>query len=146
MEKKSGAVPKVKLILDTNCYISYLNQRNREQHRLVSGILESVSRAEHDVLLTGHNMTEIAFVLKSIYEMEAKRIHQILSALLNNPGIEFSPGHYPLQLLELWPTKVKDYGHAVLASAAKTLGAEVFTFDQPFARSLKRLQLLADLR
>ncbi len=135
----------MRLILDTNCYISYLNRRDRAQHKAVSVLIDSVSRAEHEVLMTGHNMTEMVFVLQNVYEMNSRVIHEILSALLANPGFEFSPAHHPEEILRIWPNQVKDYGDAVLAAAASVLGAKICTFDRAFARVLRKVDLHADL-
>jgi predicted nucleic acid-binding protein len=145
MEEARGAVPPMRLILDTNCYVSYLNQRDKGQHKSVSLLMDAVSRAEHEVLMTGHNMTEMVFVLQNVYEMDAKMIHEILTALLANPGFEFAPGHHPEEILKIWPNQVKDYGDAVLAAAASALGAKICTFDQAFARVLRKVDLHADL-
>ena len=145
MEAPYGALQEVKLILDSNCYISYLNRRDERQFEIMSKLMEAVSRTEHEVVLTGHNMTEIAYVLQSIYNMESRRVHEILAAFINNPGIEFSAGHFPARLLEFWPGQIKDYGDAVIASAASVLGTRVFTFDQGFSRALRRLDLEANM-
>ncbi len=135
----------MRLILDTNCYVSYLNRRDPAQHKSVSQLMDAASRAEHEVLMTGHNMTELVFVLQTVYAMNSKMVHEILSALLANPGFEFAPGHHPEEILKIWPNQVKDYGDAVLAAAASVLGAKICTFDQAFARVLRKADLHADL-
>ncbi len=135
----------MRLILDTNCYVSYLSRRDPAQHKSVSLLIEAVSRAEHEVLLTGHNMTELVFVLQSVYEMKSRMVHAILSALLANPGFEFEPGHHPEEILKIWPNQIKDYGDAVLAAAASVLGAKICTFNRAFARVLRKAELHSDL-
>lgn len=135
----------MKLIIDTNCYLSFLNRRNEKQHMLVSNLVAAVSRAEHEVLVTGHNISEIVFVLQSVYHLKHASIKAMLAALFANPGFEFSHGYYPEEILKLWPGKIRDFGDAVLGSAASMLEAKVYTFDRIFARSLSKLHLLADL-
>jgi predicted nucleic acid-binding protein len=135
----------MKLILDTNCYISYLNRRNEKQHHIISTLLDSITKSEHEVYFTGHNMTEIVSVLQSIYKAEPLKIHEILTDLLETPGFEFIPGHYAEEILKIWPNKVKDYGDAVIASSAYVLNAKVVTFDQAFSRSLEKLGLRANV-
>ena len=112
---------------------------------MVTGLIESISRAEYEVLFTGHNMTEIVFVLQSVYDVELRKVRGILRDLLDNPGFEFVPGYHAEELLTLWPSRIRDYGDAVFASAATVLGARVVTVDRAFARALDRLELNAGL-
>ncbi len=135
----------MKVILDTNCYISFINRRHVAQHKKMLDIMEAVSRLELEVLLTGHNVTEIVFVMESVYERPAQEIKGMLFDLLRNPGISFESAYFPDGLLRLWPEAIKDYGDAVLAAAASTLNAKVFTFDEAFAKALKKQGLLAEL-
>lgn len=131
----------MKLILDTNCYISFLNQRNREQHGKMVSFWERVSRLECEVLLTSHNISEIVFVFKSIYSVDQKEINQIIHDLIANPGVSFEPAYFPETILSLWPNHIKDYGDAVLAAGGKELEAKIVTFDREFSKSLKKLNL-----
>lgn len=131
----------MKLILDTNCYISFLNKRNQEQHEKMVLFWERISRLEYEVILTSHNISEIVFVFKSIYSIEQKEINQIVQDLLANPGVTFEAGYYPEMILSLWPKSIKDYGDAVLAAASKVLEARIVTFDQEFIKSLKKLSM-----
>ncbi|PJZ48785.1 type II toxin-antitoxin system VapC family toxin [Leptospira saintgironsiae] len=131
----------MKLILDTNCYISFLNKRNQEQHEKMVSFWERISRLEYEIILTSHNISEIVFVFKSIYSVEQKEINQIIQDLIANPGVSFEPAYYPETILSLWPKHIKDYGDAVLAAASRTLEAKIVTFDQEFSKSLKKLNL-----
>ncbi|WP_249262301.1 type II toxin-antitoxin system VapC family toxin [Leptospira alexanderi] len=142
MERTSKEILKVKLILDTNCYISFLNQRNLEQHTKMVLLWEKVSRLEYEVILTSHNITEIVFVFKSIYAVEQSKLNQIVKDLLINPGVTYESAYYPELILQLWPKSIKDYGDAVLAAASQLLEAQIVTFDQDFSKSLKKLSLL----
>ncbi|WP_167324053.1 type II toxin-antitoxin system VapC family toxin [Leptospira alexanderi] len=142
MERTSKEILKVKLILDTNCYISFLNQRNLEQHTKMVLLWEKVSRLEYEVILTSHNITEIVFVFKSIYAVEQSKLNQIVKDLLINPGVTYESAYYPELILQLWPKSIKDYGDAVLAAASQLLEAQIVTFNQDFSKSLKKLSLI----
>lgn len=131
----------MKLILDTNCYISFLNRRNQEQHEKMIMLWEKISRLEHEVILTSHNISEIISVFKSIYSVEQKEINRIIKDLLMNPGVGFEPAYYPETILSIWPKIVKDYGDAVLAAASTILEARIVSFDQEFIKSLKKMNL-----
>ncbi|MDF3822416.1 type II toxin-antitoxin system VapC family toxin [Leptospira sp. 96542] len=131
----------MKLILDTNCYISFLNKRNLDQHTKMVKFWEEVSRLEHEVVLTSHNISEIVFVFKSIYSVEQNEINQVVKDLISNPGVKFEAAYYPELILHFWPRNIKDYGDAVLAAASHFLEAKIVTFDQDFLKSLKKLNM-----
>ncbi len=131
----------MRLILDTNCYISFLNRRNREQHEKMVSFWEKVSRLEYEVILTSHNISEIVFVFKSIYSVEQNEINLIIKDLIANPGVKYEPAYYPESILMLWPKNIKDYGEAVLAAASQLLEAQIVTFDQDFSKALKKLNM-----
>ncbi|MCW7468784.1 type II toxin-antitoxin system VapC family toxin [Leptospira kanakyensis] len=131
----------MKLILDTNCYISFLNQRNLEQHTKMVQFWNEVSRLEHEVILTSHNISEIVFVFKSIYSIEQNKINQMIRDLIANPGVKYEAAYDPDLIFQFWPHNIKDYGDAVLAAACQNLDAKIVTFDQNFSKSLKKLNL-----
>jgi len=135
----------MKVILDTNCYISFISKRHAGQHAKMVDLMDAVSRMELEVLLTGHNFTEIVFVMESVYKRPVREIKGMLVDLLRNPGIYFEAAHFPEALFRLWPEIIKDYGDAVLAAAAYMLDAKVFTFDEAFARALRKQGLLASI-
>ena len=132
----------MRLILDTNCYISFLNQRNLEQYKKMNILWESVSRLEHEVILTSHNISEIVFVLKSIYIVTQEQINKLIKDLISNPGVVYEPAYYPEIVLRIWPKNIKDYGDAVLASACQFLNAQIVTFDKDFIREIRKLNIL----
>jgi predicted nucleic acid-binding protein len=131
----------MKLILDTNCYISFLNQRNLEQHIKMVSLWEKVSRLECEVVLTSHNISEIVFVFSSFYSVDQTKINQLVKDLLSNPGVSFDAGYFPDLIFKFWPRHIKDYGDAVFAAASHTLEAKIVTFDRDFSKALKKLNM-----
>lgn len=129
----------MKIILDTNSYISFLNRRDDEQHTKMVEFFESVSKAEFEVIVISHNLTEISFVFQNIYNIDKPKIKTILSDLLQNPGVRYECGYFPELTLSLWQKQIKDYGDAVLAAASISLSASILSFDKTFLKELKRM-------
>jgi predicted nucleic-acid-binding protein len=102
---------------------------------------EEVSRIEHEVILTSHNISEIVFVFKSVYNIDQNVINQIIKDLISNPGVKYECAYYPELIFDFWPKSIKDYGDAVLAAAGYILNARIVTFDQEFLKSLKKLNI-----
>lgn len=131
----------MKFILDTNCYISFLNTRNKEQHEKMVTFWEKLSKLEYEVFLLSHNISEMVFVFKGVYKLQDKMIRQMIFDLLQHPGIHYSHGYFPETILSYWPDPIKDYGDAVIASACKSLGGGIITFDQDLKKQLKKTDL-----
>jgi predicted nucleic acid-binding protein len=127
----------MKLILDTNCYISFLNKRNEQQHQKMVEFWEAVSRAEFEVIVISHNLTEISFVFQSIYNIDKSKIKTILSDLLQNPGVHYECGYFPELIFSIWQKQIKDYGDAVLAAASISLSSPTKALEATTKRNDK---------
>ncbi|MGH7890485.1 MAG: PIN domain-containing protein, partial [Thermodesulfobacteriota bacterium] len=73
---------------------------------------------------------------QTVYRQDPKFISKMLSDLLANPGIEYTLACNIDYIFNLWLSKIKDYGDAVIASAAVELGIPIITFDKDFSRQL----------
>ena len=132
-------------LIDTNCLISFVTDRNLAQQDRISAIIEDASRLRREVFVIGNVVTEFVYVLQSVYKRENDFIHDLLSALITNPGISYHPA-YPLAgVLGVWPEKIGDYGDAVIAATALELRKPVLTFDRSFARQLAALGVESEL-
>jgi predicted nucleic-acid-binding protein len=58
------------------------------------------------------------------------------------PGVQlFQQTDFPV-LLSLWPTRITDFGDAVIAATGKAIkGSTIVTFDPKFISALKQLGL-----
>ncbi|MGH7885886.1 MAG: PIN domain-containing protein [Thermodesulfobacteriota bacterium] len=125
-------------LIDTNCLISFITTRDIEQNEVITGFFEDAAGLNSEILIISNVISEFVYTLQSVYKVDLKKISEIINDLLNNPGIKYHNGYYPLEVIKLWPTKIKDYGDAVIASAAIELNATVLTFDKNFSNQLKK--------
>lgn len=130
-----------KILLDTNCILSYLKNRNEFQFKKMGELFLQISNLELEAFLIGHVISEVIFVLENLYGANRKDIHKILTGLLANPGVSFESGYFPERIFEIWPSSFKDYGDAVIASAAYELNLEVATFDASFQKELSKYRI-----
>lgn len=126
------------IVLDTNCLLSFLKNRNERQYHVMGSVFRRISDVELEGIITGHAVSELVFVMENVYHASRPQIHDVLTGLLDNPGVRFLEGYYIDLVLKLWPGHIKDYGDAIIASCAEKHGFEVMTFDEAFARSLKK--------
>lgn len=124
-------------LLDTNCLLSYVTDRNREQLKKVSRLIDEAAALHSELYVTSNVVSEFVHVLTHVYERDTAFIQQLLAALMAQPGIHYLPLHPLDRVLALWPTHIRDYGDAALAAAAEELKMPLLTFDRAFVRQLE---------
>jgi predicted nucleic-acid-binding protein len=131
----------IRYAIDTNALISYISDRNIGQRETISQYIEKAGRLECEIYVVGNVVTELVYVLTSVYGQDGKTVHGILDALNNNPGMQIIPWCDMSALLDIWPDKIHDFGDAILASFADEHKFKVLTFDQGFQKQLKKLHI-----
>lgn len=127
-----------KVIIDTNCLLSFVTDRNVAQQEKVSKLFHDAAQLKAVILCPHHVISEFVFVLSSVYGTEAEKIHSILSDLIVMPGI-VTTGEVSIKtILSLWPSLIPDYGDAVVAAICKdSKGTAVVSFDKKFRTAMK---------
>ena len=127
-----------KVIIDTNCLLSFVTDRNAAQQEKVSKLFHDAAQLKAVILCPHHVISEFIFVLSSVYGTEAEKIHSILSDFIVMPGI-VTTGEVSIKtILSLWPSLIPDYGDAVVAAICKdSKGTAVVTFDKKFRTAMK---------
>ena len=134
----------MKHVIDTNCLLSFVTDRNPQQNHCMAVILERASRLEEEIVLISNVISEFVYVQLSVYGQEDSLVASMVADLLNHPGVQYHHGFFPDSILSLWPGSVPDFGDAVIAAAAKTLEVPVYTFDRVFHRRLARISIPVD--
>lgn len=128
-------------IIDTNCLISYVTDRNVAQQEAIAKFFESAFRYEIKLVIIGNVMNEFVHVLMHVYNIPAEKVNIMFSDLIDSPGISFEHGFLPDPVLDVWPDRVKHYGDAVVGSYGDCSRTEILTFDAAFARELEKLKI-----
>lgn len=82
------------IVLDTNCLLSFLKNRNERQFSVMGSIFRRISDPELEGIITGHAVSELVFVIKNVYHVTGPQIHDILTDILDNHGVRFLEGYY----------------------------------------------------
>jgi len=130
-----------RILLDANALLSYLTNRELAQQVKIEQILESAVRGDREILLHQQALSEMIFVLKNVYRVQADVIAKMLFDLIHQPGSLTTNDLEWERVLKLWPSQVADFGDAVLASAALTHDCKIATFDKSFQKRLKALKI-----
>ena len=127
-----------KYLIDTNCLISFITDRNPGQQKIIAKYFEDAADIECELVIVDSVITELVYVLEKIYMINIKIISDILHSLIETPGIIVYNNFDLSKILRLWPDKIRDYGDAVIASHAAGEKLKVITFDQDFAKQLSQ--------
>jgi predicted nucleic-acid-binding protein len=131
-----------KYIIDTNALISFVTTRNLEQQKTVTPLFEAASRLKCSLVCHQFVLTEFVFVMEKVYGTPKETINAMLHDFISMPGVELFQQTDFNQLLTLWPSKIADFGDAIIAATGKSVkGATVVTFDSKFKTALKKLGL-----
>ncbi len=128
-----------KIIIDTNCLLSFVTDRNVQQQEKISRLFQEAGQLKTLILCHHHVISEFVYVLSSVYSIEANKIHAIISDLIVMPGLESVSAINIKTVLSLWPAIIPDYGDAVIAAHCKeTKGTSVASFDKKFIKAMKQ--------
>lgn len=130
------------LVLDTNALISYVTDRDPDQQAKIAVLIERAARADVNLLCPQNVLTEFAYVMNRIYGVESKRVAMMLVDLIDLPGVEVVDALDYSRLVALWPTRISDYGDAMVAAVCLSRkGSAVVTFDRKLRTSLRRARV-----
>ncbi len=131
-----------KIIIDTNCLISFVSDRNIEQQEKISNLFREAGRLKKTILCHHHVISEFVYVLTSVYSVQSEKVHKMIADLISMPGLSYTSDVDMHSLLSLWPESIPDYDDAVLAAyCKKTKGTRIATFDQKFYHALLTIGL-----
>ncbi len=120
---------------DTNFLLSYFTDRNLIQQKIATKYIESSFEGKSTIHIPETTLTELVYVLTSVYNRPVSEIKLMIHAIDRTPGI-FIDGVDLFQIFSLWPDPVKDWGDALLAVQSSYLNAGVLSFDRAFQKQL----------
>ena len=133
-----------KYVVDTNCLLSYVTDRNPEQQEEVSHYFEDATNSKLQLVILSSVLVEFVYVLSAVYNAEDVKTAELLYALYKTPGITVESYCNLPAILHIWPNKMQDYGDAVLAAYAGDNRVPVITFDKIFQKQLERYKIAVE--
>ena len=123
---------------DTNFYLRFILQDNKEQADKVEGDLKKASRGQKRIVFLSAVFLEMAFVLKSYYSLSTSEIARYLSILVKTKYLEIEDREIWLRVFSNYVTRSISLMDLFLFERAKDAGGDVLSFDKDFER-LKQL-------
>jgi predicted nucleic-acid-binding protein len=127
-----------KFLVDTNCLLSFLTDRDQKQQELIQPFFEKAAGAEVELIILAPIKFELIYVLDKIYRIPKPQIRSIVIDLFTNPGITFANADENHAEMKIWPEKISDFTDAVLAQYAQREKISILTFDKNFIKQLKK--------
>ena len=119
-----------KVFVDTNLFIRYLINDIPSQIDKVEVLFDLAEKGELRLVTGPPVFFEMAWTLKSFYNMSRKRIYECLSSILGLPGLEVTDLDILEESLELFFRTSSDFSDAYIAVLSRKIGAEsVATFN-----------------
>ena len=101
-------------------------------------MIEAATQLQLTLSVIPHVVSEFVYVMTRVYGQSASDTARYVDTILDTPGFDYLD-FQPIRLVtEWWPTRVVEYGDAVLAATAHASGYAVLTFDRALARRLRR--------
>jgi predicted nucleic-acid-binding protein len=113
-------------LIDTNCLVSFVTDRNVNQQKLLTRYFEGASNFKYELIVLSNVITEFVYVLDKIYGVHEKIISAILYDLAQTPGFIIK-NYFNLNSIL----------YAIIASCAKEEKLSIITFDHSFVKQLK---------
>ena len=127
--------------IDTNGVISYITNRNKIQQEIIAHYFDEAANFKHEIVIIENVITELIYVMESVYNIEKSLITKMLEDLNKTPGIVIDCLFDINNLLKIWPSIIKEYGDALLAVYAKNFKIPIITFDKNFLKQLRKLKI-----
>ena len=126
-----------KVFVDTNLFIRYLINDIPSQIDKVEDLFDLAEKGELRLVTGPPVFFEMAWTLKSFYNMSRKRIYECLSSILGLPGLEVTDLDILEEALELFFRTSSDFSDTYIAVLSRKVGAEsVATFNAKHFKNL----------
>jgi predicted nucleic acid-binding protein len=131
------------VLLDTNVLLSFLTDRSERQQALASDLIRQAFDGEIALVLHQIVVTEMVYVLRNLYKVDALDVALAVRELLALPGVFAVDEISWPAVLNLWPGEIEGFADAALAAVGRQRSCHsIATFDKPFTRHLKRLGMV----
>jgi len=117
----------VTAFVDTNVLIRHLTGDPPAQSREATAFL----RAADELLVPDLIVAEVVFVLESFYEVERKRVAELVRAVIGFPSVLVVDPPLLLRALEVYEVHRLDFAEAYLVASAEASGVgRIASFDR----------------
>ena len=120
-----------KYFVDTNVFMRYLLNDNPEHADRVEKLLDKAEKGEIRLVTGPPVFFELAWTLKSFYEMNKNEIYTCLLSIAGIPGLDVTDINVITESLEVYKEQSADFSDAYISVLSKQLNTDgVVTFNK----------------
>jgi predicted nucleic-acid-binding protein len=117
-------------ILDTNVYISFLVDRNKEQREIAANFFKQLENREIKIFLPSLILAEIVYILDGLYEFPKIQIADTLSSILSEENLISEHKDILLTALDIFRSSSLDFADCYLLAFKENENYTLITFDK----------------
>ena len=126
-----------KVFVDTNLFMRYLTNDVPTQIDKVERLFDLAEKGKVKLVTGPPVFFEMAWTLKSFYNMSRKRIYECLYGILGLPGLEVADLDIIEEALDFYNHTSTDFNDAYIAVLSKKIGADsIATFNAKHFKNL----------
>lgn len=132
------------VLVDTNFFLRYFLQDNKEQSRVASEIIEKASNGRLKLWVSPWTIGELIWVLSSVYEKPKSFVLDVIEKIFATLGVVVGSKGLIAEAFRLYKSANVDFEDAMVALEAKDVNITSYlSFDKHFQRFpwLKPLKL-----
>ena len=130
------------IFMDTNPFIRYFTNDIPERAVKVEIILKRAQRGEIKLVTNEVIVTEIVWVLESVYEMKRNQIYELLQGIFNTRNLEIPNKATLKEASEVYKDKNVDFIDAYTVSYMRAKGfKKLYSFDKKHMKRIDWIEL-----
>jgi len=129
-----------RVVVDTNVVVSFLTDRDARQQARAARLFDDAAADKVQLILHQLVATELIYVLRTVYAVDAAEVAATLHDLLALPGVTPVDELPWPAVLALWPRRIEGFVDAALVAVTRAGKHDALaTFDDRLRRRLSRL-------
>ena len=133
-----------RVVIDTNLLVRYLTEDDLQKAKAVENLLSRAEKGEVHILVPSIVIAELVWVLESFYKLNARKITELIEALLNTPGVEITKKSIIASALKHYLNKKIDFVDAWIIEFSKNKGVKrIYTFDKKHFKDVEEVEIIS---
>ncbi len=121
-------------LADANILLRFLLDDDPQQSPAAQRFFSECAQGLHGILIPDLCIAEVVYVLSGKLKRDRKRLSEVLSRLLQQPGIVLDPGSVVMDALIRFSKSKADFSDCFFAAKSLALGLELASWDRDYDR------------
>jgi predicted nucleic acid-binding protein len=120
-----------RLFVDANVFLRFFTGDDRSQHGSAEKLFREAATGDASLVTGPPVLFEIAWTLRSAYDLPREKVLDVLSRIASLPGLELADGPVVEEAISVAKTSGKEFADSYILASSRRLGAvAVATFNR----------------